>query len=761
MNKKRIAVLAATLVMCCVIFLFVGANASDMPFTNLFQEGFAGYTSDEGQFLAHDMVSSKPVSVSTGTTVWFGPCQQGQYFQLVGQDGSGNAVTGKIRGKDLTVADTFGNGTVLYSYTVPAGVSKLVFSVPASLKSVYTVADSEISALTWIAYWDQQGMNTEDFVGKNSYYEVAEGDKLYFGAITKGDAQSSVVYDRSGSPCGTISDLREIGNFGGEYGIYCYTVPAGVCYVQVNYNPDYQQYYSYMKVAADETVTDESVIASFIAEWNIPMPLDSTVAALSGKSALFLGDSITFGARDRANIYGVDSSVNPGAGGWAARIGYFAKMNVTNNGVSGACITTAREQSSSAKHYIYNNLVAAENGKFDYIIMHGLFNDASEKVKVGTMQGEKNFDPAKADVTTYAGALENLFYTAKKQHPESILGFIVNFQTERAVDQAPYVEMAIAICQDWGIPYLDLYHLDGFKVEFDDGLHPSSAGYDSMYTIVANWMATLGKSEATANTNATVMSYNVYFGENVPSDKNGLTIENRYQKVAQKIVADNADIVMLQEYTEAFDKIFKETATGYTVYGDAHGISDEGAPVAWKTTKYDLVKSGNFAASGEWCATATKYPRVINWVILKDKDTGRELLVMSVHGQPHTENEEARNKTMTLVAQKAAEISAENGNVPVVLGGDFNMAVGSVAYNNLIAGGFTDIRATVNPGAGGSYSDWDREQNKFAMGDYLFMSRNVNAQTYAVITNDLDSGREDGKIVHISDHCPIVALITY
>ena len=218
---------------------------------------------------------------------------------------------------------------------------------------------------------------------------------------------------------------------------------------------------------------------------------------------------------------------------------------------------------------------------------------------------------------------------------------------------------------------------------------------------------------------------------------------------------------MLQEYTDAFDKIFKATATGYTVYGDVHGISDEGAPVAWKTAKYDLVKSGNFTASGEWCATATKYPRVINWVILKDKDTGRELLVMSVHGQPHTENEEARNKTMTLVAQKAAEISAENGNVPVVLGGDFNMAVGSVAYNNLIAGGYADIRATVNPGAGGSYSDWDREQNKFAMGDYLFMSRNVNAQTYVVITNDTDGGREDGKIVHISDHCPIVALITY
>lgn len=760
MNKKRIAALAATLVFCCVIFLFVGANASDMPFTNLFQEGFAGYTSDEGQFLAHDIVSSKPVSVSTGTTVWFGPCQQGQYFQLVGLDGSGKAVTDKIRGKDLTVADTFGNGTVLYSYTVPSGVSGLVFSVPASLKSVYTVATSEISALTWIAYWDQQGVNTEDFVGKNSYYEVSEGDKLYFGAVTKGDAQSSVVYDRSGSPCGTISDLREVANFGGEYGIYCYTVPAGVCYVQVNYNPGYQQYYSCRKAAADETVTDESIVNAFIAEWGIPLPLDSTVSALSGKSALFLGDSITFGARDRANIYGVAASVNPGAGGWAARIGYHAQMNVTNNGVSGACITTAREQSSSAKHYIYNNLISVENEKFDYIIMHGLFNDASEKVAVGTMQGEDNFDPAKADVTTYAGALENLFYTAKRQHPESILGFIVNFHTDRAVDQAPYVEMAIAICKDWGIPYLDLYNLAGFQVDFDDGLHPSSAGYDSMYTIVANWMATLSRETAAANTTAAVMSYNVYFGADVPSDE-GFSIENRYQKVAQKIVADNADIVMMQEYTDAFDKIFKATAAGYTVYGDAHGVSDEGAPVAWKTAKYDLVKSGNFAASGDWCASATKYPRVINWVILKDKDTNRELLVISVHGQPHSENEEARNKTMALVLEKAAEISAENGNVPVVLGGDFNMSVGSTAYNNLISGGFADIRATVNPGAGGSYNEWDREQGKFAMGDYLFMSRNVNAQTYAVVTNDLDSGREDGKTVHLSDHCPIVAVITY
>lgn len=752
MKKTRIAALAATLVLCCAIFLFVGVNASDVPFTNLFREGFAGYTSDEGQFLAHDMVSSQPVSVNSGETVWFGPCEKGQYFHLVGQDGSGNAVTDKVRGKDLTVFDTFGNDTVIYQYTVPAGVSKLVFSVPGSLKAVYTVANSEISALTWIAYWNQQGVNTDGYVGQNSYYEVAEGDKLYFGAITNGDAQSSVVYDKGGNPAGTIaaSDLRLVESFGGEYGIYCYTVPSGVAYAEINYDPDYQQYYSYLKVASTESVTDESVVSSFIEGWGIPLPLESTVSALSGKSALFLGDSITYGARDRAKIYQW--------GGWAGRIDYYVGMDVTNNGVSGACISTAREQSNSAAHYICNNLVKEEGKQYDYIIMHGLFNDASEKVDVGTMQGSKDFDPAKADVTTYAGGLENLFYTAKTQHPEAILGFIVNFHTDRAVDQGPYVEMAIAICEDWGIPYLDLYNLGGFSVDFDDGLHPSSAGYDSMYTIVANWMATLEKGTPAA-AGAAVMSYNVYWGADVPASK-GITITDRYLKVAQKIAAEGADIVMLQEYTDAFDKIFKETATGYSVYGDSHGSSDERAPVAWKTSKYDLVDSGNFMAPGDWCSSTTKYPRVINWVLLKDKETGKQLLAMSVHGQPNAENEEARNQTMALVAEQAAQLSAEH-NAPVIVGGDFNMAIGSTAYNNLTAGGLMDIRVTVNPGSIGSYSDWDRETGKFAMGDYLFMSRDINAQTYTVITNDTDSGRTDGKVVHISDHCPIVTVISY
>ncbi len=644
---------------------------------------------------------------------------------------------------------------------VPAGVSRLVFVAPAEVAKVYTAARTEISELVWRAYWSQNGVDADEYVGKSSYYELLQGDKLYFGAVTEAQALQSKLYDSNGALIGTIDkdDLRLVESFGGAYGIYCFTAPEGAAYAYVSYDSGYEQYYLCQEIGKDESVTDSQLVANYIRYIGVQQPAQDTVTALSGKTALFLGDSITYGARDRACIYG--------AGGWAGRIGYYAGMDITNNGVSGACISTARKDSHSEGHYILNNLLKTKGTEYDYVIMHGLFNDASEKVALGTAQGKAGFDPAKADATTYAGGLELLFYHARLQNPDAILGFIVNFETERNVDQEPYADLAIAICQDWGIAYLDLYHKEGFTVEFDDGLHPSSAGYDSMYTLVANWMAQLDGKTPTEPTN--VMSYNVFWGADVPSDK-GLTIAQRYEKVAQLIRQQSSDIVLLQEYTDAFAQAAESILTEYSIYGKPHtDTGDECAPIGWKTNRYELVASGTFwasetpdtAYSESWCESAKAYPRAINWVVLKDKTTAKQLLVINVHGQPNEENANARIKTMALVAEKAAALSAQYGNIGIVIGGDMNMGVHSDAYQALTAGGIVDARLWINPKAGGSYSDWDREESKFAMGDYLFVGGGVNAESYQVITGDLDTGREDNKTVHISDHCPIVMEICY
>lgn len=766
MKKAVIAVLTAVLLIGCIVAVCMGVVAADLPFENLFREGFPGYTSDEGEILTDDFVSSKPISVNAGEEIWFGPCDVGQYFQLVGLDEQGNAVTDKIRGAELTVVDTFAMGNVIYKYTVPANVSQLVFSVPASAKSAYTISKTEISELLWRAYWDQKDtdLNVDPIVGQSSYYEISAKDKLFFGAITEEDAQSSTLYDASGAVIGTMdkADLRLVESFGGEFGIYCYTVPEGqkIAYTRVNYNADYAQYYDYVQYAAGQTVPDDGAIVDrFLDSFGVNLPLSSTVEKLSGKTALFLGDSITYGARDQANIYG--------AGGWAGRIGYYCGMDVTNNGVSGACITSARLESYGEGHYILNNLLKTQGTTYDYVILHGMFNDASENVALGSMQGAKNFDPAKADVTTFAGALELLFYQSRLQNPNAILGYIVNFQTERSVDQLPYRDMAIAICENWGIEYLNLYDLPGFTVEFDDGLHPSSAGYDSMYSIVANWMAKLdGQPDGTPTYTgeATVMSYNVFWNLQSPAGEPYADIADRAQEVLSLIADKDPDILMLQEVGIQWVGKLNDLS-GYDCYGYTHKNgdvlssitdSDEAAPILWKTDKYTLEDSGYFLTKD--AGIVSNYPRCINWVVLKDKTTGGKLLVMNYHADPNEET--VRNLAARLLVEKLDEIRNAHDGVTAIVGGDWNMAEGSTAYTCVVGNGLLDTRygAEITESVG-SYNAWNRtDESKYSKGDYVFMSEGIEARSFDVVTDDWANAE---KTLHCSDHCPILVKIAY
>ena len=799
MKKSVKVILVSALLLIGIISASVFATATELPFDNLFEQGFQGYTSDEGEIPTTEYVSSKHIAVAEGETVWFGPCDPAQYFQLVGLDGSGKAVTDKIRGKELEVTDGFNNDMVIYKYVVPSGVAKLCFSAPASVAQVYAVAKTEITALNWDAYWDMKGVNTDDFVGQSSYYEVKAGDKIYFGAITEADALATAAYNKAASSLGTINkdDLRLVESFGGAYGIYCYTAnDPDVKYIQVPYDIKYEQYYTSIQKASDDATTDAEIVDQFITTYGIQRPLASTVKALEGQSALFLGDSITFGARDRANIYGV-KNINAGAGGWAARIGYFCDMDVTNNGVSGACITTSRRISSSEKHYIYNNLVAAKDAKFDYVIMHGLFNDASDKVTVGTPQGKANFDPSKAEEMNYAQQLELLFYTAAKQHPEATLGFIVNFHTDRAVDQTPYAKIAIQICEDWGVQYLDLYNDKTFSVEFDDGLHPSSAGYDSMYTRVANWMAGLKTGTVTPDTKtstAKVMSYNVFWSPADAIPDKGITISNRVNKIKNVIADVDADIFMTQETSTGSGGwvprlVDFANSNGYGYYGYAH-LADKGidsvagintttsgggegemTPIFWKTSKYNLVDKGHFQASSTpdvagsiWTGVESEhengkiYPRCVNWVVLETKTTGEKILVVNYHADPATTI--IRNLSAQLIMNKISEISAKYDNLAVVFGGDMNMQRSHVAYTTITGNGLGDAQkeaATDKVNGQGSYNSWNRVPAKFGYGDYLFVNKDVTVDTYDVY-NDVDP---DQAGIYITDHSPIIAEIKY
>ncbi len=220
---------------------------------------------------------------------------------------------------------------------------------------------------------------------------------------------------------------------------------------------------------------------------------DETIAALRGKRALFLGDSIT-----AASTYDTYHK----SWGWPRRIQRAYELSgAMNAGVDGASISTVR-----GANRVLAQLERNKSGRFDYVVLHGSTNDAWDSAPVGVMTAEDCFDVAQFDTSTFAGGLEELFARTKEYYPNAKIGYIINFRFHagtpgRMGDMTEYVEVGKQICDKWGIPYLDLYNneevtntLQSGVSAFcfgDSGIHPNSMGYDVLYPYIAEFMAGL------------------------------------------------------------------------------------------------------------------------------------------------------------------------------------------------------------------------------------------------------------------------------
>ena len=209
------------------------------------------------------------------------------------------------------------------------------------------------------------------------------------------------------------------------------------------------------------------------------------------QSVLFVGDSITHSGSS-----------------WASKIGTWNAMDWTNAGVSGATISELRDK------IIRHQLMANAGKDFGYVIMHGGMNDAA--VPVGTVSDSWNV--ADFDTTTYAGALETMFYYAYENFGTAKLGYIINYATPNADttkwagtnDMSACFEMGKKICEKWGIAYIDLYSgttEDGKSYSYDilqvdtvkqhfvgndpTEIHLSDAGYRAITPYIESWMETL------------------------------------------------------------------------------------------------------------------------------------------------------------------------------------------------------------------------------------------------------------------------------
>ena len=235
---------------------------------------------------------------------------------------------------------------------------------------------------------------------------------------------------------------------------------------------------------------------------------------LAGKTLLFAGDSISAGYKDEANA---DASLKA----WAKRLADNYSMEVTLAAQSGSPLSTIREPDRPA---IVNQLHENKGGSFDYVILQGGVNDAmgtatdnSKEAAAPVGEMSNSFVNYAFDTSTFAGALENLFYYAKSYFSEAKVGYIITFATPLSThggytadtdSMRLYWNMAKAICEKWGVSYLDLFDgttEDGQSYSYDilkvdtatnfygggyDYIHLNSMGYDLTAPYVAKWLPT-------------------------------------------------------------------------------------------------------------------------------------------------------------------------------------------------------------------------------------------------------------------------------
>lgn len=215
---------------------------------------------------------------------------------------------------------------------------------------------------------------------------------------------------------------------------------------------------------------------------------------LDNKVILFTGDSIC-----QASIQNDDSSYTGNKYGWAEIIKENNSDTVIRNyGIGGTTFAVRSGRNDS----IYERISTMKERfpKCDYIVIEGGVNDYynRETEQIGEMSD--NYD-GEYNTSTFAGALEQIFYDVNKKWNGIKIGFIVTFKTSDVSEWDTYMALAKKICEKWSIPYIDLFNHGrlNFRIEqmkkdysyLQGGLHPNVDGYRIITPMIENWLKSI------------------------------------------------------------------------------------------------------------------------------------------------------------------------------------------------------------------------------------------------------------------------------
>ena len=468
------------------------STSNPLAIANLFDtttmiEGY--YTGTGARNGDNQYRSSAPIPVSKGDVITFGTALTEQGFHVVTMSDE-NTYNGQYRlANGVSMLYAINDSTSIMQFTVPDNVKYIRLVALTENAGHYLATKNRPFNVTELnSYFNCDYVNLFDLStakpgwvngeGKESgdtQYRVSPpiavsaGDLITLaGAFTKQGFHLATMKDENtyvddhtlGDGISKMEDIDE------NTSIMTFSVPAGVSYIRVI---GYTQYINTYLVTKNHLVTKVGYNKFFFGD----------------KTALFLGDSISYGAADAGRA-------------WAWRMSNSLGFTADNQSVNGWAISTSRQ------NRIINELKKVKYNSYDYVIMEGGTNDAWDKAEVGSVSD--SYDPKDFDITTFAGGLEELFYNAYGRFPGARFGFIITYKMPLATDKGnvaymePIANISIEICKKWNVAYLDLYHDDYVNNTLlevnttnylNDTVHPSAAAYDRLSPYIEQWFKQL------------------------------------------------------------------------------------------------------------------------------------------------------------------------------------------------------------------------------------------------------------------------------
>lgn len=253
-----------------------------------------------------------------------------------------------------------------------------------------------------------------------------------------------------------------------------------------------------------------------------------------------------------------------------------------------------------------------------------------------------------------------------------------------------------------------------------------------------------------------VVTYNIRYAN--PGDGPDVW-PNRVESVSRFL--DRQDIAGLQEVTFPQLQDLRQRLAAFEGYGVGRDDGKQGgehAVIFYRRERLESVDQGTFWLSESpqrvgvagWDAAL---PRTCTWMVLRDKISGRSMLVANTHFDHR--GSAALAESGKLVLRMLRERA---GDLPVILLGDFNCEADSDPYRGLTADDFlVDARSASQTEPTGPNSTWNGFQAIEAgrVIDHIFVHGGLDVLELATLDPKTAASR------FASDHLPVRVLIAF